>query len=361
MLKEQRRQSIMRALQESGTVRVSHLAEALESSRATIWRDIDELARRGVVTKVHGGATLAHPHTGAEGIEEGLELAPPRPGLVVGIQVPESLYFFGPIIAGAKRACELAGAELVVSISGYLDEDVREAVDTLIDAEADGMLLTPNFTPLTSADSSRWMRNLDRPVVLVERECPGLDLPGARSVSTAREAGSYAALQHLESLGHERVGLLSLNDTVEPMRRVIDGWKLACRDLGLNTDCAEPPVWIGEDLPKMVEEIRAAGITGLLCMNDALAARLLREFRRVGLKVPEDLSLIAYDDEIAEHLSPSLTAVSPERELVGFIAAQQLLALLSNGDPGPGRRITIDPSLELRESTAPPRSSGATA
>ena len=331
MLKEERLQSIVRALQEGGSARVSDLAETLASSRATIWRDLDELSRRDLVTKVHGGATLAAAQRASETSPVGFDPVPHRAGATVGFQVPASLYFFGPIIEGAKRACELAGAELMVSISGYADEDVREAVGSLLDAEVDGLLLTPTFTPRQAEQTSQWINALDRPVVLVERESLGLELPGLRAVSTTREAGSYEAL-----------------------RRVIDDWQLACRDLDLNTGCEHSPVWIGDDPRELVDSIAVAGVTGVLVMNDALAARMLRELRRAGLRVPDQLSLIAYDDEIAEHLSPSLTAISPAREQVGFVAAQQLLSLLSDGDPGPGRRITIDPTLRLRDPTAPP-------
>ncbi|HIY25020.1 MAG TPA: substrate-binding domain-containing protein [Candidatus Brachybacterium merdigallinarum] len=354
MFKNERQQAIVRALQESGSVRVAELAEMLKSSRATIWRDIDELGRRGVVSKVHGGATLTHPLPTGGIVQQSLELAPPQPGLVIGLQVPESLYYFGPIITGAKRACELAGAELKVGISGYQDDDIREEAAILHEAGVDGLLLTPSFAPSKVEETCRWITDLDLPVVLVERESPGLGIPGARTVSTSREAGTHAAMAHLKLLGHENVGLISVNERVEPMRRVIDGWQIACRDLGLNTELTEPPLWIADDSKELVDAIVDSGITGVLCMNDALASRLLRHFRRRGIEIPKHLSLIAFDDEIAEHLEPPLTAVSPERETVGFVAVQQALAMLSNGDPGPGRRLTIDPTLVIRESTAAP-------
>ena len=354
MLKEERHQRIIRALQESGSARVSDLAQKLQSSRATVWRDIDTLAKRGLVTKVHGGATLVHPSDGPALMERSLELVPPRPGLAIGFQVPESLYYFGPVISGARRACDRAGARLVVCVSDR--GDLSDAVETLIDSDVDGMLLTPDFRTDTAVETSRWIAGLDRPVVLVERISPGLDLPGVRSVTSSREAGVYAALEHLQAQGHTRVGLVTLSNRGEAMRRVIAGWRLAARDLGLNTDNDEPREWIGNEPDEVVDGIRDAEVTGVLCMNDAFAAKVVRAFRRVGIVIPDQLSMISYDDEIAEHLKPPLTAVSPERETVGFVAVQQMLALLSNGDPGPARRISIDPKLVIRESTAPPPS-----
>lgn len=355
MLKEQRQQSIVRVLQESGSARVSDLAHTLESSRATIWRDIDQLARRGVVTKVHGGATLVQPDRQDEDVEKGLELASPRHGLIIGFQIPESLYYFGPIVTGAKRACELAGAELVVTTSGYGLDDMYEAVEGLRDVDADGVLLTPTFTPSNTAETTRWLASSPTPVVLVERELPGLGIPQVRSVSTAREAGTFTALQHLQGLGHEHVGLVSLNDSSEPMRRVIDGWHGASRVLGLNRDTERLPVWIGQDSDEIVTGILESGVSAVLCMNDAFAAKLLRALRRAGIECPDQLSVITHDDELAEHLKPALTAISPEREMVGFLAVQQLMAMLNNGSPGPSRRIAVDPKLVIRSSTAPPR------
>ncbi|MGD7704971.1 substrate-binding domain-containing protein [Microlunatus sp. Y2014] len=353
MLKEERHQRIVRALQQGGSVKVSDLASLLQSSRATIWRDIDELARRGTVSKVHGGATLVERARDRAGVERSLEFMTPQPGLVLGLQAPESLYYYGPIIAGARRACELAGARLVLSISGYQSADVREAVDTLLDTEVDGMLLTPTVGHDGPDDTWSWVGRLRRPIVLVEREYRGLELPGVRSVSTAHEAGVHAALWHLQQLGHRRIGLVSVHDRTDPMRRVVEGWRMAVRDLGLNTDSDTDLAWIDREPGEAAAELLAAGVTGLLCMNDAMAARVLRALRALGVRVPGDVSLISYDDEMAEHLKPPLTAVSPAREAVGFVAAQQLLTLLSTDDPGPGRRIRIDPRLVVRESTGP--------
>src|SRR5699024_5133509 len=135
------------------------------------------------VTKVHGGATLVRNNEASASMERSLELVAPRPGLAIGFQVPESLYYFGPIISGARRACERADARLVVFVSGQAE--LPDAVETLVDSDVDGMLLTPDFRVGTGAETARWIAGLDRPVVLVERVSPGLALPGVRSVTTA--------------------------------------------------------------------------------------------------------------------------------------------------------------------------------
>lgn len=355
MLKEERRQRIIRILQSDRTAKVSDLARQLKSSRATIWRDIDDLAAKGQVVKVHGGATLVETAEESAGIERRLELLTPQAGLRIGFQAPEATYYYGPVITGARRACELAGARLVVMLSGYAPDDVRETLATLEDTGVDGLLMSPT-AGYPDAGPGPWeiVNSMERPVVLVERECPGLDLGGVRSVSTAHEAGVYSALQHLKGLGHQRVGLVAQSDRGDPMRRVTEGWRTASRALGLNADLEVAPEWIAQDPDEIVAAIKAVGVTAVLCMNDAMAGRMLRAFRRQGVSIPDDLSVIAYDDEIAEILKPPLTAVSPDREMVGFVAAQQLMTLLSNGDPGPGRRVHIDPRLVERGSTAPP-------
>ncbi len=355
MLKEERRQRIVRILEAERSAKVSDLARQLSTSRATIWRDIDEMAAQGRVTKVHGGATLALGNELAVGSEHGLEVGPLRPGLRIGMQVPDANYYYPPVIAGVQRACDLAGASLLVMRSGYPVGGVDEAVAILLDSDVDGLLLSP-----TQRGENLDIPETGRPFVLVEREKLGVESRGVRSVSTAHEEGVHTAISHLQGLGHRRIALVARSAKGAPMRRVVEGWRTAAQRLLVGPDDYGLE-WVGDDAAAAMEQLRANEITAALCMNDVVAAQVLRETRRCGLTVPRDLSLIAYDDELAKNLKPALTAVSPDREAVGFVAAQQLLTLLSNTHPGPDRRIRIDPRLVIRDSTCPPDDQESTA
>ncbi|MGD7707777.1 substrate-binding domain-containing protein [Microlunatus sp. Y2014] len=92
----------------------------------------------------------------------------------------------------------------------------------------------------------------------------------------------------------------------------------------------------------------------LVVLNDGLAVDLSHQARSLGREIPQDLSIISYDDEIAATALPPLSAISPRRTTLGELAARQLLTHLSGGAKLSGRRTQVEPVLVLRESTAPP-------
>ncbi|MEH6781733.1 MAG: substrate-binding domain-containing protein [Rhodoglobus sp.] len=100
----------------------------------------------------------------------------------------------------------------------------------------------------------------------------------------------------------------------------------------------------------------ATGVTALLVHSDPEAMAFVDLALARGISIPEDLSIIAYDDEVAQLFTPALTAVSPPREAVGAAAVGLLIARIA--DPTrPVNRVVLSPSLNVRGSTAPPRSS----
>jgi DNA-binding LacI/PurR family transcriptional regulator len=118
-------------------------------------------------------------------------------------------------------------------------------------------------------------------------------------------------------------------------------------------DASEP------DFDMVIDEVLdrtvATGTTALLVHADAQAIALVQRCEERHLAVPGDLSIVAYDDEVAGLFSPPLTAVRPPRRSIGRAAVRLVADRLA--DPGlPAHRVIISPSLRVRESTAPPRS-----
>ena len=98
-----------------------------------------------------------------------------------------------------------------------------------------------------------------------------------------------------------------------------------------------------------------SGLTALLVHSDPEAMAIIDLALNRGISVPDDLSIVAYDDEIAQLFKPAITAVSPPRAAVGEAAADLLIKRMA--DPARAvSRVLLSPSLNVRESTAPPRS-----
>ncbi|MDV9193176.1 substrate-binding domain-containing protein, partial [Streptomyces sp. SR27] len=95
---------------------------------------------------------------------------------------------------------------------------------------------------------------------------------------------------------------------------------------------------------------RAAGVTAALCFGDREAALMLAAARRAGVRVPEDLALISYDNEFADIAETPLTAVSPPKYQLGRLAAQILLRRLAEGEAAPLHQVQLRPRLVVRAS-----------
>lgn len=210
-------------------------------------------------------------------------------------------------------------------------------------------------------DYTDWLLGLPVPVVLVEREVTGSD----RSLSCVRtdhEWGCELAVRHLTGLGHRGVALVTHGQS-QSGTRVVCGWRSAVERSRVAGAC--PPLclldvsttgWATDAaIDTLLDQLADAQVTGLICHSDEIALPLTRRARLRGWSVPEDLSIVAYDDESAEMADPPLTALSTPKAWIGRTAVRTLLELIVEGDDSPVRHVVAKPRLVLRSSTATPR------
>jgi DNA-binding LacI/PurR family transcriptional regulator len=257
-----------------------------------------------------------------------------------------------------REQAEREGYDLVVRGASYELQDERPLLQRLVDSQdIVGLRVAPNTEAQHAADTLAWLKASGLPHVLVERESidPETSTP-LESVLTDHALGGYIAASHLASLGHQRVGLV-LSEHSPTSRKIAQGWHQACEDLGL-----EPAHLVESVLPdrskpefpaavdQALDRVTKAGVTGLLVHPDAEAMALGDLALNRGISIPEDLSLIAYDDEVASLFTPSLTAVAPPRAHVGR-AAVHLLAERVRHPDRVTHRVILSPELSVREST----------
>ena len=173
----------------------------------------------------------------------------------------------------------------------------------------------------------QWLAECGAPSVLVERDA--VLLPGGtpvESVTTDHALGAVLAARHLASLGHRKVGLIISRDS-PTSRKITRGWQAACAELGLTpTDHFESmlPPRTSPDFSAVVDaaldSALSTGVTALVVHSDPEAMAFVDLALNRGISVPGDLSVIAYDDEVAELFTPALTAVSPPAVGVGRAA-----------------------------------------
>jgi DNA-binding LacI/PurR family transcriptional regulator len=208
----------------------------------------------------------------------------------------------------------------------------------------------------------RWLESAPVPVVLVERAASvGPYQEAMESVVSDHTLGAQAAVRHLAGLGHRRVGLTATLGS-PTSRHVRRGWQQACEELGLPHDGVPDIHTVDHRSPKwaatvddIIDACADTDTTALLVHSDPEAISLVERCQERGIDVPGDLSVLAYDDQVAALCDPPLTAVRPHREAIGRAAVELLVARLrdSTGDR-PTHRVVIGPRLVVRESTNAP-------
>jgi DNA-binding LacI/PurR family transcriptional regulator len=359
-----RRAQLLEALHRQGTVRISELTELLGVTAVTVRRDIAQLADEGLVQRVHGGAALLdHDHAVDESEEAGHDLTPTSSlqGRTVGMLVPSLDYYWPEVILGAEESASRHGLRVVLRGSSYEADDTRSQLARMIDKTGvSGLVLAPNMSAAHTRDALEWLSDSGLPVVLVERQALVQSHDAVvESVVSDHALGGAMAVRHLASLGHRRVGLVlsRLSPTGAHIRR---GWLEAAAEVGfdpagtVDTDVSDTrSPGAPAELDAAIERALTTGTTALIVHADAEAIALVQRLEAHGIAMPGQMSVVAYDDEVAGLFSPRLTAVRPPRRSLGRAAIDLVAARLA--DPGrPTHRVIISPSLRVRESTAPP-------
>lgn len=348
LLPDGRRDRIVAELRSRGMLRISDLAELMGVAPVTLRRDIARLAEDGVVRKLHGGAVLN---------EEVLPLASQDDlPLRVGMLVPSLDFYWPEVIRGAQEMAAERGATLVLRGTSYAEADFHDHATHLISAGVDALLLAPDVRATSTMALLEWLHEAAVPLVLVERGArrETTSLP-FESVTTDHTGGAGAAVRHLAALGHTRIGFVTNPGSphADAIRR---GWELAVEECGLPTDAftrelrRPEPGDDASDVAQLVEDCVASGTTAVLVHADREAIAIAQQCQRQGLDVPGDLSIVAYDDEVAALFTPALTAVRPPRISIGRAAMGLVLDRLRDAGR-PTHRVIITPKLNVREST----------
>ncbi|PRB05920.1 DNA-binding transcriptional regulator [Microbacterium sp. MYb64] len=350
----------MDEIREHGSVSVSTIAARLGVSELTIRRDINTLAQQGLVTRVHGGATLR------SALEPGLSPAltghdPAVTRYTIGMVVPSLDYYWPPIVHGARAQAAQLRARLLLRASTYDLRDNRRQVEALLNTPGlHGLIVAPDTFGEHAVEMLEWLDALPVPVVLAERRVrAAAAAPHLDSVVSDHTAGAALAVRHLHEQGHERIGLIT--ETERPTGRYVRrGWESTLRSLGLPTDVASingvrfDTAGREQAMDDALKVIRDTATTAVIVLPDPQALALEQHALDRGIRVPHDLAIVAYDDDVARFGDPAITAVRPPKQHVGREAVNLLIARLDAGGGRPAFRVKLSPELHVRESSLRP-------
>jgi len=278
-----------------------------------------------------------------------------RRSRVIGV-VSFDTILYGPAatLLGVERAARRADYGISIVALEQLDRrGVADAVNRLAEQSVAGVVI---IAPLLTAATAAHSLPAGIPAVVVESDAAG----ALTTISVDQVAGARLAVEHLLGLGHETVWHLGgPRDWLEARDRV-DGWRQALEAAGRRV----PPLITGDWSPRSGYEAgrRLAAdpdVTAVFCANDQQALGLLRAFNERGVKVPEDVSVVGFDDiPEAEYLSPPLTTVRQDFDEVGRRCLAALLDLLDGDGDGTAaapRHPRVAPTLVVRASSGPRR------
>jgi LacI family transcriptional regulator len=271
--------------------------------------------------------------------------------LMVGFVVRDiSSPLLSRIALGAERVLKEAGYSLTLSNSEGLPSSDAEYIRFFRRRRADGVLLS--LSDETSGPTLDELRRLRQPVVLIDRDTP--DVPGLSAVLSDHQGGITLAAQHLVQLGHRRIGLAGAPLTLRPGRESARALETFCRSrpgLSALVECGPLAREHGEAaVSRMLRD--ADPPTAIVAGNLQILIGVLRALESHRLRVPGDVSVVAFDDgELLDFVSPPITAVLQQPLTIGQLAAGLLLRRLAGGEP---EQTVVPTTLRVRASCGPP-------
>lgn len=272
----------------------------------------------------------------------------------LGLLVPDiSNPYFAELAKGAEDAGESRGFNLVLCNTNFDAERETRYLDVLRGGGIDGMLYAAGEPP-SSEHVAQVARTFQ--LVIVDEELPGVD---ADTVVSDNETGGRLAGEHLRDLGHRNVLVISGPSYMESTPLRTRGFTEAFARVEARLDTAEGdyrPESAAAAVQAALGESGAPWFTGVFAANDLMALAAIEVLRATGIRVPEDVSVVGYDDTpLAALVRPALTAVRQPVYRMGWVAAERLATVLS-GDASPApTKVVLDVELMVRQTSAPPR------
>ena len=272
----------------------------------------------------------------------------------VGVLIPDLTNpLFPPIMRGLEDRLADAGYTLLTVNTDNDPERERNHMAVLRARQVDGLIaatarLDGELLARVAADGI--------PVVLVNRSLEDGSLP---AVTVDDQRGIALAVEHIASLGHERIGHVAGPQNLSTGHRRRLGFIEAIKDAGLEAPASRISVsnaFTESEGARTCEELlgHEPRLTAIVAANDRLAIGCYDVLEAHGLRCPDDVSIVGFNDmPFVDRLRPPLTTVRvPQRE-IGLVAADLLLEQLADGARD-SREILLEPALIVRGSTAPP-------
>jgi LacI family transcriptional regulator len=272
---------------------------------------------------------------------------------IIGLLVPNlDNSYIGTIMRGIDQALERANYDLMLYTTHRHPGTESFYVGAIANGLTEGLLLVAPLVPTTYLDA---LREQNFPYVLIDQADP---TEKSSVVEATNWQGAYEATRYLSQLGHTRIafitGALAIRSAIDRLR----GYKAALADCGIPVPEAlviegDYQQQTGYETTKSLLQNTDSPPTAILASNDLSALGAMDAARECGLRIPDDISIIGFDDiPQASFVYPKLTTVRQPLEQMGQIAVKMLLERIENRSCPP-QRVTLATQLVIRDSCGP--------
>jgi GntR family transcriptional regulator of arabinose operon len=328
-------------------------------SRHTIRQAVGDLVHEGLLYREQGAGTFCS-YKKNQTIEQTPSLIHPSNtnGKNIGVITTYiSDYIFPSIIKGIESHLTAQGYSLTFACTDNDVEKEKQCLQTMLSRNIDGLIVEPT-------KSSNYNPNLNYYLELEQNNIPYLMINQYYSqlmpphIIMNDEHGGYIATEHLIKLGHKKIIGLFKTDDLQGVNRM-QGYIRAFREHSLPFFQEMVITFTTEDqdsklLGRLENFFKTGSMpTAIVCYNDQLSLNVLNTLRQLGLRVPEDVSIVGFDDSsLAVATEVKLTSITHPKMQMGIEAAKWIVsAVEKKGDRSPS--IVYEPELVIRNSTAP--------
>ena len=260
--------------------------------------------------------------------------------------------FFSEIIRGIEVTAANHGYLVLIGDCAHQNQQEKTFIDLIITKQIDGMLLLGSRLPFDASIEEQ--RNLP-PMVMANEFAPELELPTVHIDNLTALTAAFDAVNYLYEQGHKRIGCIAGPEEMPLCHYRLQGYVQALRRCGIMVD----PQYIArgdftfEAGSKAMQQLLdlPQPPTAVFCHSDVMALGALSQAKRQGLKVPEDLSIIGFDNiDLTQFCDPPLTTIAQPRYEIGREAMLLLLDQMQGQHVGSGSRL-MDCELIIRGST----------
>ena len=273
--------------------------------------------------------------------------------MTLGIIVPDlTISFFPQIISGAEAAARQSEYSLIAVNSNDDAERQKQLLSLLRSQRAEGILLAVAAAP-TPLSQISLMIDAGIPIVCLDR-IP--DRVQVDSVSVEDLEAALLGVGHLIARGHRRIALVTGPLTLKNERRRLQGYRQALQSAGIGVD--ESLIWTGNlrsnDVAAMCGERLSSGKLpdAVFCTNGPTAIGVLRAFRSLGVRTPDDIAFATFDELAVDGIfEPSITTVVQPAYEIGYRATKMLLDRINGVANGEPVMLRLPAHLEVRSSS----------